>query len=132
VSKAVLDSSAVLASLFGEAGASSVDEIISGSILSAVNAAEVISKLVERGMPVDLARTALVDTGVEVVPFDLDQAALAGALRLLTIKQGLSLGDRACLALAKKFCVQAVTADHAWTAAKGLGTEIVLIRPPAK
>ena len=93
MSRTVLDSSAVLASFYGEAGADAIDDILRESLISAVNAAEVISKLVERGMPADMARSTLIDTGIEIVPFDLDQAEVAGALRAKTKAQGLSLGD---------------------------------------
>ena len=91
----------MLASFYGEAGADAIDEMFRDSVISAVNAAEVISKLVERGMPADMARSALIDTGIEIVPFDLDQAEVTGGLRKTTRNWGLSLGDRACLALAK-------------------------------
>jgi ribonuclease VapC len=102
VSRAVLDSSAVLASFYGETGADIIDEILRESVISAVNAGEIISKLVERGMPADMARSSLIDIGIEIVPFDLDQAEVTGDLRGKTRMQGLSFGDRACLALAKR------------------------------
>lgn len=128
MSRAVLDSSTVLASFYGETGAASIDEIFRESVISTVNAAEVISKLVERGMPAGMARSALIDTGIEIVPFDLDQAEVTGGLRGKTRAHGLSLGDRACLALAKLIDGRAVTADRAWTAVEDLGVEIVLFR----
>jgi len=127
VSRCVLDSSALLASFYGEAGADRIDEILRDSVISMVNAAEVISKLVERGMPAGMARSALIDTGIEVVPFDLDQAEITGELRGKTRENGLSLGDRACLALARLINGRAVTADRAWTTVEDLGVEIVLI-----
>lgn len=128
MSRAVLDSSAVLASFYGEAGADTIDEILREAVISTVNAAEVISKLVERGMPAAMARSTLIDTGIEIVPFDLDQAEVTGDLRGKTKAQGLSLGDRACLALAKRINGRAVTADRAWAAVEDLGVEIVLFR----
>jgi PIN domain nuclease of toxin-antitoxin system len=118
----------VLASFYGEAGATAIDEILRGSVISTVNAAEVISKLVERGMPAGMARSALIDTGIEIVPFDLDQAEATGDLRRKTKAHGLSLGDRACLALAKRIDGRAVTADRAWTVVEDLGVKIVLFR----
>lgn len=128
MSRDVLDSSAVLASFYGEAGADTIDEILRGAVISMVNAAEVISKLVERGMPADMAKSALIDTGIEIVPFDLDQAEVTGDLRGKTRAHGLSLGDRACLALAKRIDGRAITADRAWTAVKDLGVNITLFR----
>ncbi len=128
VSRSALDSSAVLASFYGEAGADIVDDIIRESIISTVNAAEVISKLVERGMTAAIAKSVLIDTGIEIAPFDLDQAEITGDLRGKTRAQGLSLGDRACLALAKRIDGRAVTADRAWAAIEDIGVEIVLLR----
>jgi PIN domain nuclease of toxin-antitoxin system len=118
----------VLASFYGEAGADIVDDIIRESIISTVNAAEVISKLVERGMTAAIAKSVLIDTGIEIAPFDLDQAEITGDLRGKTRAQGLSLGDRACLALAKRIDGRAVTADRAWAAIEDIGVEIVLLR----
>ncbi len=128
MSKDVLDSSAVLASFYGEAGADIIDALLRGAAISAVNATEVISKLVERGMPSSMARSALIDTGIEIVPFDLNQAEIAGHLRGATRAHGLSLGDRACLALARQMGGRAVTADRAWSALQDLGVDIILIR----
>jgi PIN domain nuclease of toxin-antitoxin system len=128
VSRSVLDSSAILAAFYGETGADAIDAILRESVISSVNAAEVISKLVERGMPADIARSALIDTGIEIVPFDLDQAEAVGALRGKTKTHGLSLGDRACLALAQLMDCRAVTADRAWVAVEDLGVEVFLFR----
>ena len=98
--------------------------------MSAVNAAEVISKLTGRGMPADLAESALAATAVEVAPFDLDQAATVGVLRPITRAAGLSLGDRACLALAKHRGLPAMTAERVWASvADAVGVEIIQIRP---
>lgn len=128
MSKPVLDASAVLASFYGESGAEAIDDILRVSVISAVNAAEVISKLVERGMPAEMAKSALLDTGITIIPFDLEQAELVGILRAATRSYGLSLGDRACLALAKLTGGQAVTADRTWLSIADLGIEIVLFR----
>ncbi len=128
MSRDVLDSSAVLASFYGEAGADTIDDILRGAVISTVNVAEIISKLVERGMSADMAKSTLIDTGIEIVPFDLEQAELVGDLRLKTRVQGLSLGDRACLALAKQIGGRAVTADRAWMSVENLGVEVILFR----
>ena len=69
--------------------------------ISAVNLSEVQAKLVERGTAAELAWSSLVDLDLDVVDFDAAQAKVAGDLRSLTRAQGLSLGDRACLALAQ-------------------------------
>jgi PIN domain nuclease of toxin-antitoxin system len=144
VSRSVLDSSAVLASFYGEAGADIVDDIIRESIISTVNAAEVISKLVGRGMTAAMAKSVLIDTGIEIAPFDLDQAEITGDLRGKTRAQGLSLGDRACLAtsvIGSLFASQGLSLGdraclalakridgRAWAAIEDIGVEIVLLR----
>jgi PIN domain nuclease of toxin-antitoxin system len=126
MSDAVLDSSAVLALLLGEPGADKVRSALPGGLLSTVNFAEVISKLCERGMPAHQTREAIEAIGVEVIDFDVNQACIAGDLRNRTRSSGLSLGDRACLALALQRKLPAITADTAWISLSGF--EIVAIR----
>ena len=126
MSKAVLDSSAVLAVLLEEAGCDHVEGVLPGALLSAVNLAEVVSKLCERGVPASEAMLAVAAIGVDVVPFDGDQALQAGALRPLTRAAGLSLGDRACLALSRLRGLPAMTADVAWAGAPDC--DVILIR----
>jgi PIN domain nuclease of toxin-antitoxin system len=115
VSEVVLDASAVLALLQGEPGSDEITTLLPQAVLGAVNAAEVISKLAEAGMPSRDARTAIAALGLIVVPFDADHAEETGALRPLTASAGLALGDRACLALAKRTGRDAVTTDAAWS-----------------
>jgi len=121
----VLDSSAVLAVLLNEPGADKVMAALPDAVLSAVNFAEVISKLCERGMPAGDARMAVEALGLEVVSFDAGQAVLAGDLRPATRALGLSLGDRACLALALSRQATAVTADAAWQKVAGIKVQII-------
>ena len=78
-------------------------------------------------MPAAEIREVVGSIGVEIVPFDEPRAYDTASLRSLTRAKGLSLGDRACLALARERGVPAVTADRAW-AALDLGIEIELIR----
>lgn len=122
---AVLDSSAVLALLFGEPGAERVKRTLPGALLSAVNFAEIVTKLCERGMPQDQARLAIEAIGVEVVDFGIDQACVTGELRNRTRSAGLSLGDRACLALAQQQNLPAITADTAWAQIPELNVVII-------
>lgn len=114
MSEVVLDTSAVLAILLAEPGADKVHSELPGTLLSTVNFAEVVTKLCEGGMPKDLARTATETIGVEVVDFGMELACIAGDLRNSTRSVGLSLGDRACLALAQHRNLPAMTADTAW------------------
>ncbi|MBI5912746.1 MAG: type II toxin-antitoxin system VapC family toxin [Betaproteobacteria bacterium] len=123
----VLDSSAVLAIINAEPGAERVIELLDGALLSAVNHAEVMTKLIERGIGRDLARSTVLNIGVQVIEFGIDLADRTGELRRQTRHLGLSLADRACLALAERARVPAVTADRKWAAAD-LGIDILLIR----
>ncbi len=116
MSDAVLDSSAVLALLLAEPGTDTVRTALPAALLSTVNFAEIVSKLCERGMPAEQARAAIEAIGVEIIDFDVDQACMTGDLRNRTRSAGLSLGDRACLALASSRKLPAMTADTAWTA----------------
>src|SRR5215207_4135061 len=90
----VLDASAVIAVLDREPGQEIVRPALRGALLSAVNLAEVITKLCERGVAAERAREITEDLGVEVVWFDEDLAIATGALRMATRPAGLSLGDR--------------------------------------
>lgn len=123
----VLDSSAVLAVINAEPGAERVIELLDGALLSAVNHAEVMTKLVEQGIDRDLARSTVLNIGVQVIEYGIDLADRTGELRPQTRHLGLSLADRACLALAERERVPAVTADRKWAAAD-LGIDIRLIR----
>ena len=126
MSEAVLDSSAILALLLAETGAEAVRASLPEALLSTVNFAEVVAKLTERGMPIAEARAAVESTGIKMVDFDADQAAMTGELRPETGAIGLSLGDRACLGLARMRGLPALTVDTAWAQAPGF--HVVLIR----
>jgi PIN domain nuclease of toxin-antitoxin system len=126
----VLDASAVIAVLDREPGQEIVRPALRGALLSAVNLAEVITKLCERGVAAERAREITEDLGVEVVWFDEDLAIATGALRMATRPAGLSLGDRACLALARARNGVAFTAEHRWrSVAAAAGVTIRNIRP---
>jgi ribonuclease VapC len=83
--------------------------------MCAVNLSEIVAKLAERGASLSLVRSALARYGLEIMPFDEDLAERAGALRVKTRDFGLSLGERACLALAERERLPVLTADHMWT-----------------
>jgi ribonuclease VapC len=113
--RGVLDASALLALLNGESGSEQVAGIIvEGAAISAVNLAEVVTKLSEIGMPEALIHEVLDSLGLEIIDFDFEQAYQVGLLRPLTRHAGLSLGDRACLALAKQLGLPALTTDRIW------------------
>jgi ribonuclease VapC len=110
----VLDASALLALLNAEAGAQVVEEHLDGAVVSSVNWCETYAKLRQAGIDGDALVAGFAETGIEVVPFDADDARLAGELAGVTRVAGLSLADRACLALARRHGVPAVTADRSW------------------
>ena len=119
MTKNILDASAVLAVLNGERGEKKVISILAESAISSVNLTEVAAKLLEAGMDEAGARLAVSVLGIgEIVDFTEDLAWEAARLRPLTRQYGLSLGDRACLALAIKLKIPAVTADKEWSKLK--------------
>jgi PIN domain nuclease of toxin-antitoxin system len=131
--KVVLDASAFLALLRGEPGAERVVEALEkGACLSTVNLAEVLSKLADWGEDPAEAQDRMEREGLlgttEVFAFTGEDALEAAKLRALTRVQGLSFGDRACLALARRLGLPALTAERAW-AELGLGIPVKIIRP---
>jgi PIN domain nuclease of toxin-antitoxin system len=129
VADIVLDSSAVLAMLWGEPGGEQVAAVADVAAISANNIAEVATKLADKGVPQDTVVATLADLELEVHDVDMAMAICIGALRASTRAAGLSLGDRSCLALAKALGVPAVTTDRAWAdIADASGVEVRLIR----
>lgn len=128
----VLDASALLALLNEEPGADEVAEAVAGGRcrMSAVNWSEVLARIPRMK---DAERDRLdpllgsLPQLVAVVAFDEADAERAAALRPLTERQGLSLGDRACLALAVRSGLRVLTADRAWADVE-VGVEIRLRR----
>ena len=110
----VLDASALLAMLNRESGSEQVANVVEGAAISTVNLSEVVAKLGEAGMPEELVHEVLDLLGLEVIAFDIEQAYQSGLLRVLTRRAGLSFGDRACLVLARKLDLPALTTDRAW------------------
>ena len=115
--KIVLDASALLCLLNDEPGAERVAEILPRSLIGAANYAEVVSKLRERGLSLDEVKEALGGLHLDVRPLSQSQAMLIGDLRPATRPPGLSLGDRACLALAIDLGAEIYTTDVALTKA---------------
>ncbi|MEQ7156639.1 type II toxin-antitoxin system VapC family toxin [Brevundimonas aurifodinae] len=115
MAEAVLDASAILALLQEERGADRVEPLVENALVCSVNLSEVLAKLVDKGASPSLATTIATSLPFQVVDFDLDLACRAGQLRDTTRKQGLSLGDRACLALAEREGLPALTTDRGWS-----------------
>lgn len=123
----VLDASALLAYLFREPGHERVAGVMDDACISAVNLSEVIGRFVRDGHDGDEVRRRIAGLSIEVVPFGAPDAALAASLLTRTRRLGLSLGDRACLALALARGVVALTADGDWKRLRG-GPRVEVIR----
>ena len=122
----VLDASALLALINSEPGSEVVAAHLSQSIMSTVNVAEVGAVLSDLHMPMQSVESLLIEL-TEIIPFSEAQALVSMGLRALTKQKGLSLGDRACLALAKTKNATVLTADKAWSELN-LGISIIQIR----
>jgi ribonuclease VapC len=129
VSDAVLDSSAVLAVILEEPGAERVEPLLPGAKVSAVNLGEVAAKLRDLDMPEATVETVLSGLQIDVRAHDRDAAIASGFLRPATRRAGVSLGDRACLALAATLGLPALTADRSWqSVADAVGVRVMVIR----
>jgi PIN domain nuclease of toxin-antitoxin system len=127
VSEAVLDSSVILAILKDEAFDAMVYDAVDGGVMSAVNLTEVYSKLSDLKLAVTPRVDALIGTLSRIEPFNESQARLAADLRPITRHAGLSLGDRACLALALEIGAEVYTTEGQW-ARVDPGCKVHLIR----
>jgi PIN domain nuclease of toxin-antitoxin system len=125
--ESVADASAILAALKNEPFSNFDPRRLIGATVSAVNLCEILSKLHDDGLNEAQADAALSAMDLRVIPFDGLQAHIAAGLRRTTRHAGLSLGDRACLALGDRLGYPVVTADRVW-AGPDVGVEIVLIR----
>src|ERR1700722_17764158 len=130
VNKVVLDASAFLAVANREPGADRVYARLKESVMSAVNAAEVLQKLVQKGMSDKKADEYVRQFVKEIADFDYRQAMLVAAMVPKTLPLGLSFADRACLALGKLRGVAVLTGDQKW-AQLDLGIHIEQIRATA-
>ena len=133
MNKSVLDASAFLAYLRDEPGAEIVENaLIDGCYISIINWVEVLSKVVDLGESPDevikrLRDEGLLENSLEIIACDEEDAITIAKFRPLTKSAGLSLGDRACLALGKRLNLPVLTADKVWSSLS-LGITINLIR----
>lgn len=120
----VLDSSAVLAWVFGEKGADTVDRLLPAAIVSPANLAETAFVCRQRGYlrpTADLFQD-LTALGLRMAEAQTaQQAARAGDLlhlsrqdRQLHGGRTLALGDALCIALGEDLAVPLVTGDTLW------------------
>lgn len=129
MSGVVLDASALIALIKQEPGADMIAPILRDARIGAFNFAEVVSHFIHTGMSPREVDAMLRPLPVVIVVGDADLAREAGYLRAVTARAGLALGDRFCLALARRDGLPAWTADRQWTKiAKDVGVEIILIR----
>ena len=123
----VLDASALLAYAHDERGGARVAAVMETAFLSTVNLSEAVAKFVERGTDYRRLQNEIRFSNVTLVPFEAADAYAAGDLRQDTRRFGLSFGDRACIALARRLGMPVLTADRAW-AKLDLGVAVELIR----
>jgi PIN domain nuclease of toxin-antitoxin system len=123
----VLDASAVLAFLHTEPGHERIRKTLDTAHVSTVNWAEVLQKSLRRQVDVAGMQEEFAEIGVTFEPFTPRQAEITAHLWDKTRQFGLSLADRACLALAIEKEAVVLTADRAW-AGLDLGIEIQLVR----
>ena len=109
--KPVFDAAAVLALIQGEPGAEKLQALQEKASVNAVNVAEVLTKLVNRGMPPAAALAAFEALHLEVSPFEPLLAAASASY----VHKGISLGDRCFLAAARQH-------GAGWTSDRHLGT----------
>jgi PIN domain nuclease of toxin-antitoxin system len=124
---AVLDASALLALLQAEPGASRIEPLLDGAFVSAVNWSEVLQKSLARAVDVSGMAEDLVALGVQIRPFDADDARSAAEIWARAPRAGLAMGDRACLALAERSGRTAVTTDRTWDRLK-IGVQVLVVR----
>jgi len=127
VSEVVLDASALLALLNRELGHEEVARAVPDAAISAVNLSEVAAKLAEVSMPEEAIREALEGLALEVHDFGRELAFRTAMLRPSTKSRGLSLADRACLALGQRLDLPVLTTDRVWEELE-LEVEVRLIR----
>ncbi len=122
----VLDASAVLVYLQREPGYEKVrDALARGAAVSTVNLAEVYAKLVDRNLPWGEIGRGLEALGLNVLPFTDEDARQSALLYPKARRLGLSLGDRACLALGVRLGLPVLSADQAWKSFGGVRLEMV-------
>ena len=129
MSACVLDASALLALLLDEPGAEQVKAVLAEAVLGVVNLEEIVSYFAKLGVALVDIKSLLHPLPVRFVPVDADLSYDAGMLRPLTSQHGLSLGDRCCLALARREAIPAMTADRQWAdIAAAVSVQVRLIR----
>jgi ribonuclease VapC len=129
VSSIVLDASALLALLLGEAGAELIRPALAEAVMSTVNLAETVGHYARNGVARDEIMEVLAPLPIDYVAPDVALAHDIGLIVPTTRGAGLSLGDRTCLCLARRLGVPALTADRRWLdVAEAAGVVVRLVR----
>lgn len=123
----VLDASALLAVIQDEPGAAVVEPLLDDASISAVNWSEVVQRAARHSVDVRRLRVDVEALGIAIEIFDAEAAEVTAELWASTRTAGLSLGDRACLALARSLDATAVTANRAWAGLE-VGCLVQLVR----
>ncbi len=123
----IFDASVLLALLRREPGGEDAHRYLTDAAISTVNLSEAAAVLIRKGMPAEAAQEAIDELEMEIVSFDRDQAYRTARLAPITAARGLSLGDRACLALAQTRSQPALTAEREWDHIDA-GVRVVRIR----
>ena len=124
----ILDASALLALIHQEKGSDIVKPLIKVAVMSTINVSEVLTALQRADIFPKDALVSISDIIQNIIPFDIEQAQLTAELSPFTKSKGLSLGDRACIALGQKLQLPIYTADKIWGELKLENVEIILIR----
>ena len=127
MTRRVVDTSVILAHLHGEPGSDEALHAMRDGLVSVVNLAEVFTKQFDKGYTDDQTKFSVNSLNLMIAGFTEEDAFQTGALRPLTRRLGLSLGDRACLALGLRSKLPVYTADRCW-ARLDVGVEIRFIR----
>ena len=128
MNKVVLDASALLALIKNELGANVIEELLGNIIMSSINVAEVASILLDSDMSSEEAKEAIAPFIDSIISFDFEHSIACASLKKTTKHLGLSLGDRACIALGISLNLPIYTADKIWRELKLENAEIRLIR----
>jgi PIN domain nuclease of toxin-antitoxin system len=115
MSKIVFDSSAIITLFAKEKGYEFIKKYIKDGIISSVNIAEVYKYCINiQHLTEEDTRKLITMLDIRIIDFTNDQALVTAMLVEPTKKYGLSLGDRACIALAIEGQYSVITCDTIW------------------
>lgn len=131
MAEGLLDTSVLIAFIFGEAHDVSEDTVLAGGAIASVNLAETISMMQQKGGTEAEIRDTLRELNLDVVPFNEMMAERAGTLIPQARKLNIGLGDCACIATGLVLQLPIWTADRDWLKLDAPGADIKLIRNPS-